>query len=403
MTTLLILLPNRERLQAGARGAAPGGRLPSEFDWVCARGDALETGRGPVNALPKADELVLVPADLQCSFHRVTLPRAPAARWRAALAGLLEEQLLEDPEDLHFALEPGAAAGAEVWVCVSQRAALAEALASLEAGQRFVDRIVPLSWPAAQARAHVSALESTAPLLRLGHAGGVLTLPLRGSLNRDGLPAEIRWSAEPEVAAAAEASLGERLPLLTRAQHALQALDSGWDLRQFDLTARTQGLRWLRQVGHRFMQPNWRPVRVGLVALLGLQLVGLNALAWQQRQLIAERQRAIETTLTQTFPRVRAVLDAPVQMQREIDQLRAQTGQLGNLDLEPLLAAAAQAWPEDRGPVEAFAFEPGQLSFSSNGWTEAQTELMRQRLASEGWSLSPEPGRLILRKAKANP
>lgn len=406
MSTLLILLPPRERLQAGARSAKPGASArAAEFDWVLQRGDSLEQGRSAAAALPKAEQLVLQPHALDCSFHRATLPRAPAARWRAALAGLLEEQLLEEPEQLHFALPPGAVPGQELWVCVCARAPLAQAVAALEAAQRFVDRIVPpatpLATPDEAPRAHVLADEQGAPLLLLAQADGLLLRPLGGAAPP--LLAGTHCSTEPEVAAAAAALLspaGAPPPLRSRAQFAVDSLASGWDLRQFELRPRIQGLRRVNQLVHQFMQPTWRPVRLGLVALLGLQLVGLNAMAWQQRQQIRAQQQAIDQTLTQTFPQVRAVLDAPVQMQRQMDLLRAQAGAVGPQDLEPLLAAAAAAWPEDRGPAEALGFEPGQLSLASAGWTEAQIELLRQRLASEGWSLANEQGRLILRRAK---
>ncbi len=209
MSTLLILLPPRERLQAGARIARPGATARAlEFDWVLQRGDTLEQGRSPAAALPKAEQLVLQPHVLDCSFHRATLPRAPAARWRAALAGLLEEQLLEEPEQLHFALPPGAAPGEELWVCVSARAPLEQAVAALEAAQRFVDRIVPPAVPTDPPRAHVLADEQGAPLLLLAQAEGLLLRPLRGPLPQ--LPAGTPCSAEPELAAAAAAQLGAR-------------------------------------------------------------------------------------------------------------------------------------------------------------------------------------------------
>lgn len=399
MSTLLILLPPRERLQAGARGARPGTATPAaEFDWVLQRGEQLEQGRSSAAELPKAEQLVLQLHAQDCSFHRSTLPRSPAARWRAALAGLLEEQLLEEPEQLHFALPPEAAAGQELWVCVTALAPLQQAVAALEAAQRFVDRIVPAAVPADPPQAHVLADGQGNPVLLLAQAQGLLLRPLKG-VNPQ-LPADLPVTAEPEVAAAAQDQLGKALPLRSRAQCALDALHGGWDLRQFELRPRIQGLNRVRQGLHQFMQPAWKPVRLGLLALLGLQLLGLNALAWQQRQQIGAQQRAIERTLTETFPQVRAVLDAPAQMQRQIELLRAQAGALGPQDLEPLLAAAAAAWPEDRGPAEALGFEPGQLSIASAGWTEAQIELLRQRLASEGWSLANEPGRLILRRAK---
>jgi general secretion pathway protein L len=51
----------------------------------------------------------LVVSAERVSVHTVTLPPTPAHRVQAALAGALEEQLLDDPTDLHFALAPNAA------------------------------------------------------------------------------------------------------------------------------------------------------------------------------------------------------------------------------------------------------------------------------------------------------
>ena len=71
---------------------------------------------------------------------------------------------------------------------------------------------------------------------------------------------------------------------------------------------------------------------------------------------------------------------------------------------EPVLARTlsrllAQAWPAERGPVEALHFEGGRLSLQRSGFADEQVEALRQRLASEGWTLQTEQGRLILNKA----
>jgi general secretion pathway protein L len=73
----------------------------------------------PLN--PQAAHLVL--PNERIARHTVTLPPTPAHRVQAALAGALEEQLLDDPIDLHFALAPDAAVAMktgrpfEVMVC----------------------------------------------------------------------------------------------------------------------------------------------------------------------------------------------------------------------------------------------------------------------------------------------
>jgi general secretion pathway protein L len=83
------------------------------------------------------------------SIHTVTLPPTPAHRLQAALAGVLEEQLLDDPADLHFALAPDAAAAMkagrafEVMVCDK---AWLQALLDKAYGQgQAIDFIVPES------------------------------------------------------------------------------------------------------------------------------------------------------------------------------------------------------------------------------------------------------------------
>ena len=96
---------------------------------------------------PKRMNLVL--SDKQVSVHEVTLPPTPAHRVEAALAGALEEQLLDDPADLHFALAPGAMdamrAGRAFEVMVCDKAWLKGVLAKVTAQGQSVAAIVPES------------------------------------------------------------------------------------------------------------------------------------------------------------------------------------------------------------------------------------------------------------------
>ena len=63
-------------------------------------------GRTTAALLPKADTVVAWVGPTDVSWHRITLPRAPAAKLRAALVGLVEEQLLDDEHAVHLALAP---------------------------------------------------------------------------------------------------------------------------------------------------------------------------------------------------------------------------------------------------------------------------------------------------------
>ncbi len=398
MSTLALLLPERPRL-AGAESQPPA----ASFNWLLLGDDGSLQAEGQdlPAALPKSDQLVLLLPEHGVSWHRTTLPRASSKRWRAALVGLLEEQLLEDPEQLQLAIDEQAVGGETSWVAATPKAPLLDALARIEGAQRMVDRILPRSWPTGQPQGHFFNDEAGVHL-RWADADGVSSLPLKGGFARARFPASAvqssEWTASAAALEAAEHWLGTRVAVISAAEHAKRALASPWNLRQFELAPRLHGLRWLRQIGHQAMHRQWRAARRGLVLLLGLGLIGINALAWQQRTLLAERQNALRSTLKGSFPRVGYVQEPLLQMQRELNLLRAQTGELGDQDLEALVAALSVAWPEARGPIQALNYEPGQLSLPRSGWSEEQIEQVRSQLASERWQLTQDQGRLLIKR-----
>jgi len=415
MSVLVILLPPRARLSA--RAASTDGAPPAAvegYSYVLST-DGLQVsshGRAQPSLMPRADSVVAVLADSDVSWQRLTLPKAPAARLRAALGGLLEEQLLEDDEAVHLALAPGAQAGSAVWVAAMHKPWLRGELESLEKSGLSIERVLPSSWPGDTPQGHFSEADGAGNTgnarIMLCHADeqGLNLLRLDGSLARALLPQmsvqSTLWTAEPAVAAPAERWLGASVRVQTQAERALQSVRSLWNLRQFDLAPRRRGTRALRNALRQLRSPAWRPVRFGLATLLVLQLVGLNAWAWHQRQTLAELRLSQERLLRSTFPEVRAVLDAPLQMQRATEMLRAAAGQTGDNDLEALLGAAASAWPEGQGPVQTLRFEPGRLTLAAPGWSEQQLTQFRERLRPGGWAVESAEGRISLSRAAAS-
>lgn len=411
MSTLLLFLPPRTRLRALGKAAPSSGEMTRadsvrEYDYALTPDGRQITaeGRAAPGNLPAADSVIAVVSESDISWRRVELPRA-GRQMRAALAGKLEEALLDDPDTLHFALEPDALGGDSAWVAVTSRPWLADHLTHLETTQVFIDRVAPLAWPDELNRGHFFEANGSGIALRWSHTEGVATLPLEGSLARQffppGLVHAAQWTATPAVATAAERWLGTTVTVQTPAQRALAVVDSAWNLRQFDLAPRARGVRALRLFSRALMRQPWQPVRWGLAGLLLVQLLGLNLWAWHQNREVAARRAAITTTLTGAFPQVRAVLDAPVQMQKQLDLLRASAGSIGEQDLEALLAAAATAWPTDRPPAEALAFEPGRLTVSAQGWAQPQIDNFRNQLRSEGWRLDASEGKLTISRASA--
>ena len=407
---LVIQLPPRAR----------GGDAPPEP--AAALGHVLSSdgmavtaqGRGLPTPWPKADSVVAVLPATEVGWHRVTVPKAPAGRLRAALAGLLEEHLLDDDADVHLALAPNAKAGDEAWVAAVDRSWLASWIAQIEASGVTLDRVVPVlapaaADPAAPGHAHVfgagdEAADGHAPWLAVADASGVAALRLAGSLARARLAAwaeqGLRWTAEPAAVSAAERWLGAPVQVQTEAELALAAARAPWNLRQFDLVPRHRGLRALRELLKQWRGPAWRPARWGLAALLLLQVLGLNLWAWQQQRQVAARKDEMTALLRSAHPKVRAVLDAPVQMQRETELLRQAAGRVGAGDFEPLLALAARGWPDGQPPVQNLRYEPGRLTLAAPGWTPEQVQAFRSRVEPAGGRVESSDGRVILSIAR---
>ena len=283
-------------------------------------------------------------------------------------------------------------------------------LRALEKAGVQVERAVPVAWPEDTPMGHFSApfgADAGAPMqLTWSDASGVAAIGVQGALARQMLPAwselPARWTAHPAVAAPAERWLGRGVQVLSDEQRLLQAARSLWNLRQFDLAPRHRGALALRDAWRRFRSSAWRPVRWGLVALVALQVLGLNLWAWHQQRQVDQRRLAMTTLLRASHPQVRAVLDAPVQMQRETDALRTAAGKVGDGDLETLLAAAAAAWPDGQAPLSMLKFDNGRLSVSLDGWAEAQIAQLRAQLQGSGWELSTQNGVLSISRGKAS-
>lgn len=384
-----------------------------EHGWALLADDGrtlLSHGSAPLALLPAGDEVTVLVPGAALSWHTVTLPQGNlggAARLRSVLDGLLEERLLDEPEALHFALEPGAKPGATVWVAASQRIALRAAVQALEAAGRRVTRIVPEFAPQPDgAPALLFATgEPEAAQLTICDASGVATLPLNaaglalaGSAPLDTAVA----SAEPAVAAMAEALLGQRLPIAQAPERWLQAARAPWDLAQFDLASSGRA-----RAGKKFSallqtlrhSPQWRAARWGAVALVLAQLIGLNAWAWKERNALDAKRGSINAMLTQTFPSVKLVVDAPVQMAREVAVLQQATGGVAALDLEPMLVALAASLPRGRVP-NALDYSAGQLRLRGLNLSADELTGLSNTLAPRGYSARSE-GDLLLVQAEA--
>ena len=395
---------------------APASGPTALHDWATSADgqQVLDHGHCAASLLPRDDDVVLVLPPRAVSWHRLALPKVASARLRAVLDGLLEDRVLSDTTELHYALEPGGRSGQTVWVAACHKAWLQSWLQALEAAGRPVSRIAPAVWPLPPS-AHTTPDSPATPSLHWAHDEGgqawlasanplgVSCTPLRdGGPNNLGEPAldalappgtstpteTTRWLADPAVASLAERALDQRFELVPRPQWLLRCAQSDWNLAQFDLSLSSgarRGQRFKQQLRRWRSAPAWRPARWGLATLVVVQLVGLNGAAWSERSSLDAKQQAMRQALQQGFPQVTLVLDAPLQMRRELTRLQQASGALSAGDLETMLGALAQAGPGDLPVPTTLGYNPGEGRFS--GWraSEDQVRTLQQRLEHNGW------------------
>lgn len=410
MATLLIELP----LEAPSPGAV--------LDYVRST-DGLSVqqharvawAQWPVFA-ERFSEVVLVLPLAALSWHRVQLPpgslpkvwgrQQGQARLRAILDGLLEEHLLDEPAALHMALQPDPGAQAKPWVVTCDRAWLSAWLDAFGARGLSVKRIVPAHTPQSLAATVQVLGEPDRPwVFGLQLAGddtaGVLACALSpAALALLGELGERTILAEPTVAQLAESQLGPSVQLLARQERLMQAAASAWNLAQFELAGAVRGQRWsgLRQIGQQLLHaPPWRAARWAMLGLVLVNLIGLNAWAWHLRSTLQQQGQQVRALLTQTFPSIPVVVDAPAQMARQVEQLQRSRGALTEQALEALLSHVAEL-ASATFEVTAVDFVAGELQLSTTPLQAAEQTRLVAGLKARGVRAQWQGGRWLLRQ-----
>ncbi len=413
MSSLIVTLPP----------TMPTASTPCSTVWTDDGSTASRHLDAPLNLLPltpDSEVVVVVPAT-QLSWHRVDFPKgtlgrgffqeANAPRLRAVLDGLLEDRLLDEPAQLHFAIQPQTRADAPNWVAACNRAWLHAWLVAVEQTGRPVGRIVPeLAPPPDSAPDSVSlSAIGTAEQAQLVCSGphGVVVLPLAHNsvallaYNVDTSPV----LAEPAVAALAEQYFSGRVNLQTAAQRAIAAAQSAWDLAQFDLL-RTRGTRTRKRLAQLtqdlLRSPRWKPARWAVAAILLANLVGLQVWAYKEQAALAGKRTAVREILTMTFPDVRVVVDAPLQMARLLADLQRQSGAAASGDLETMLGTFQTLAPELATP-NAIEFVANELRLKLSDPSVPTLPAAIARLQAQRYSVAQDGDRLVLKQQERRP
>jgi general secretion pathway protein L len=303
----------------------------------------------------RAQRVVMLVAASDVTLLRVNLPPMSAARQRAALPNLVEDQLITDPADC--AVVAGALADGLRTVAVAERAWL-ERMARIVLGSgntRIAAVPAQLCLPAPDDAIHGAVLEQDADIeiaLRTAPQEGI-GLPLLpdqfSTAAREAIEAVLTMTGAQAVSlavpqerfaayqqAVAELGVQERVALHADAwpQWIAGALTTGVDL------ATGLGAALAPKL-------NWRPWRLPLVLaalLLLVNVVPLN-IEWLRAKREADTLRASMTQIYRSaFPNETVVVDPLAQMRQKITAGRRNAGQAGPEDFTALAAAFGEAW-----------------------------------------------------------
>jgi general secretion pathway protein L len=404
LSTLIVLLPPRDPAVPSQEWQLP--ELP--FVLLDKSGRTQRAGRSALALLPRASSTVLMVAARDLLMMPATLPPLKGPRLRQALPNIVEDQLIQDPQTCHIALDPQplgkgrhllaivdrgwfrficeafAAAGhrsvraVPVTRCLPPPPVAAAPLEDVEVAPEVLKPAaaaklaagLPIAPPSPVVAAVLGTVVSTAPALLAEIAPDSSTtrveLAIARGMQGEGLA--VPATAVNATLAALSGDAPVSLYLLTEVPGNEPGMGSS---AQAKLAAQVSGTRPLpfEQLARRalecrfdlcqfeFATQPWRLDRATLrrlrlpallaAAAVVVAIVGANV----QWMMLAHQRDAINTQMTElllnTFPKTTVVLDAPDQMSRQMQQLRVAAGELSPDDFLSLAAGLARSL----GPV----------------------------------------------------
>ncbi|WP_296002171.1 type II secretion system protein GspL [Rugamonas sp.] len=350
MTTLYIRYPARAGAIGGAAPACPYA-LAGDGGQLLQQGVSALGNLGDLIASARRVVLLLAASDV--TLLRVKVPPLSAARLKAALPNLVEDQILGDIADSVMAAAPAPGADGMRSVAVVQRAWLEVLVKALLAQGAHGVSALPAQLCLPFQPGSVSAA------LSAGDHG--LELALRQS-QYEGLG--LALSAQPEAAlhtlramtGAGEAPVSLYLPAAQMPQYAaLVAADAGLSAitlvedhwAHWISASKSTALDLVPALGasgagaRQWQRWRW-PVRIAALALL-VNIVGINAEWLHLKHEAADVRAAMKQTFKAAYPNETVILDPAAQMRKNIAVARVSGGQVGPDEFTSLSAALGEA------------------------------------------------------------
>jgi general secretion pathway protein L len=351
--------------------------------WLLA-GDSrsvLARGESTLPEMPKANETIVIVAASRVLLVEVTLPKGSRRQLRQALPFAVEDKVTTDPETVHVAAGTTRPDGTTP-VAVVDKVWMRGLLNALHAAGIFPRRMLveTLAVPL-EPGAWTMVWRENGGFARTGEASGFalagpleLTLALREQPRPErivvrphtSLPDLAHWQSDLDVPLVA----GPRWDLS-------EAHDGGINLLQGEFAGNGKGA----------LRARLRPVFALAAGIVVLHFC-LTLYDWARLRIEVKRLNAeIEQTFRTAFPDAKVIVDAPLQMQRNLDAMRRASGQVERGDFLPLLAGAART-VKTAGSLQAVSYEQEKLKVDVKLKESQAAERLVQAFDKTGLSAS---------------
>lgn len=365
---------------------------PCEWALCDDRGALLRSGIGTLASMPKGGECVGIVAPDRVLSVVTKMPPGRRRRWLASLPYLAETFTLADPEENHVVPGPALSDGRIVLVVVD-KAWMKRVLEACRTAGLPLSRMIPETFiPQLNHGNWAVVWNGEGGFVRTGAAEGMAI----GNVDGTTLPVELQLClAEQTVRPACieirfVRQLAPEQKVLPQWQIEQSTLTVGpdWDWRSAEIPDGALNLMWgefepRAKVGDWW--PKLRPAVVIALLVLGVEAAGAN-LEWFK--LSREKQsleQEMEHGFHAAFGDASVLVDAPLQMRRNLASLRHAAGLQDEGDFIVLLDAASPALEKlPAGSVRALHYETGLLDMDIRLGSAKELDELRQRLTGKG-------------------
>lgn len=340
---------------------------PCEWALCDDSGTLLQSGHDPLAGLPSGYECIAILAPDRVLSIASTLPPGLKRRWRAALPFIAEEYTLTEPDNNHVVpgrmLDDGRTA-----LAVVDKPWLNRIIEACRNAKITLRRVIPETFmPPLEAGSWTMIWDGKSGFLRTAATSG-LALDGNDHIMPLGLQLQLRTATLPQkIVVSFPQSTSSSTQQLPTWHNLPVPLVSGaaWDWRRASIPSEALNMLWgelAPSIRLKEWWPGMRPVALLLLALFLIEAIGTNiewAMLTQERKALTD---SMQRSFRSAFGEGSTLVNAPLQMQRNLAEMRHAAGLPDEGDFLPLINLAAIRLKElPAGSVRNLHYETGRL------------------------------------------